>query len=144
MIASTFSGIHDFLNLCAYVGATPVLIFPVTLSTADAANLVDYLEGSTSTQYGEIRASLGQSTPWVGASGSPFSAIYLEFGNENWNAGFLGHTLGYNISSTSYYEDYALRAKTVFAAARARHRGHPDRHARSAHRRRTRRGRERG
>jgi hypothetical protein len=114
------TGIHDFLQLCDYVGATPVIIFPVTLSTSDAANLVDYLEGSTSTTYGEIRASLGQATPWVGASGSPFSTIYLEFGNENWNAGFLGHTLGYNISSSSYYQDYALRAKTVFAAARAR------------------------
>ena len=114
------TGISDFLNLCAYVGATPVLIFPITMTTTDAANLVDFLEGSTSTQYGEIRASLGQVTPWVGASGSPFSTIYLEFGNENWNGAFLGHTLGYNSSSTSYYEDYSLRAKTVFAAARAR------------------------
>jgi len=114
------TGIYDFLNLCAYVGATPVLIFPITMTSTDAANLVDFLEGSTSTQYGEIRASLGQVTPWVGASGSPFSTIYLEFGNENWNAGFLGHTLGYNASSTNFYEDYSLRAKTVFAAARAR------------------------
>ena len=114
------TGIYDFLNLCAYVGATPVLIFPITMTTSDAANLVDFLEGSTSTQYGEIRASLGQVTPWVGASGSPFSTIYLEFGNENWNAGFLGHTLGYNVSSSNFYEDYSLRAKTVFAAARAR------------------------
>ena len=114
------TGIYDFLNLCAYVGATPVLIFPITMSTTDAANLVDFLEGSTSTPYGEIRASLGQVTPWVGASGSPFSTIYLEFGNENWNAGFLGHTLGYDISSSNFYEDYSLRAKTVFAAARAR------------------------
>ena len=114
------TGIYDFLNLCSYVGATPVLIFPITMTTTDVANLVDFLEGSTSTQYGEIRASLGQATPWVGASGSPFSTIYLEFGNENWNAGFLGHTLGYNISSSNFYEDYSLRAKTVFAAARAR------------------------
>ncbi len=114
------TGISDFLNLCAYVGATPGLIFPITMTTTDAANLVDFLEGSTSTQYGEIRASLGQATPWIGASGSPFSTIYLEFGNENWNGAFLGHTLGYNSSSTSYYEDYSLRAKAVFAAARAR------------------------
>jgi len=114
------TSVQDFLNLCAYVGATPVIIFPITITPTDVGNLVDFLEGSTSTQFGEIRASLGQATPWVGASSSPFSTIYLEFGNENWNAGFLGHTLGYNISSTSYYEDYALRAKTIFAAARAR------------------------
>jgi hypothetical protein len=114
------TGIYDFLNLCAYVGATPVLIFPITTTTEDVQNLVDFLEGSSSTTFGDIRASLGQTTPWVGASGSPFSTVYLEFGNENWNGVFIGHALGYNSSSTSYYEDYDLRAKTVLAAARAR------------------------
>ncbi|MFT4111118.1 chitobiase/beta-hexosaminidase C-terminal domain-containing protein, partial [Silvibacterium sp.] len=114
------TGIYDFLELCSYVGATPILIFPITTTTEDVQNLVDFLEGPTSTTYGEIRASLGQSTPWVGASDSPFSNVYLEFGNENWNAVFLGHAIGYNTSASSYYEDYQLRAKTVFAAARAR------------------------
>jgi hypothetical protein len=114
------TGIHDFLELCAHVGATPILIFPITTTTADVQNLVDFLEGPTSTTYGEIRASLGQDTPWVGASGSPFPAVYLEFGNENWNGVFLGHNLGYVSGSPSYYADYQLRAKTVFAAARAR------------------------
>jgi Chitobiase/beta-hexosaminidase C-terminal domain/Legume lectin domain len=114
------TGIYDFLNLCAYVGVTPVLIFPITMTTTDVQDLVDFLEGSTSTAYGEIRANLGQVTPWVGASGSPFSTIYLEFGNENWNGGFLGHALGYDQSSNNFYEDYALRAKAVFGAARAR------------------------
>ena len=114
------TSISDFLTLCEYVGATPVLIFPVTMTTSDVANLVDFLEGSTSTQFGEIRASLGQATPWVGSSGSPFSTIYLEFGNENWNGGFLGHTLGYNITAPNVYYDYGTRAGVVFAAARAR------------------------
>ncbi|GGG93411.1 chitobiase/beta-hexosaminidase C-terminal domain-containing protein [Silvibacterium dinghuense] len=114
------TGIYDFLNLCAYVGATPVLIFPITTTTADVQNLVDFLEGPTSTTYGDIRASLGQTTPWLGASGSPFSTIYLEFGNENWNGVFLGHALGYNTSSSTLYEDYQIRAGAVFAAARAR------------------------
>ncbi|MBV8438072.1 MAG: chitobiase/beta-hexosaminidase C-terminal domain-containing protein [Silvibacterium sp.] len=110
---------NDFLTLCEYVGATPILIIPVTITTPEIQQLMDFLEGPTSTTYGALRASLGQVTPWVGSSGSPFSKIYLEFGNENWNGGFIGQNLGYNSSApaaTGYY-DYAVRAGVVFSAA---------------------------
>jgi hypothetical protein len=110
--------LYDFFVICQYLGWTPVLIFPVTITTSDVQNMVDYMQGSSSTTYGNLRVNQGQTAPWVGSS-SPFSTIYLEFGNENWNGGFLGHALGYNSSSTNIYEDYALRAGVVFTAARS-------------------------
>lgn len=119
--ATNMIGITDFLVLCQYIGAIPVLNIPITITPTDTANLVDYLEGGSSTTYGAIRTNAGQSIPWVGASDSPFPEIYIEFGNENWNSGFLGNAIGWNQSgpTNQLYYDYALRSKTVFAAARA-------------------------
>ena len=114
--------IYDFLSLCAYVGATPVLIFPSSFSQSDIASLMDYLEdNSGSTQYGAIRQSQGQTAAWVGSSGSPFSTIYLEFGNENWNGAFMGHSWGYNSSApgAGVYYDYAIRSGVLFSTARS-------------------------
>ena len=115
-------GIFDFLYLCQYIHATPVLNIPITMTTADAANLVDYLEGGPSAPFGATRIAQGQAVPWVGDPSSPFSTIYIEFGNENWNPGFLGNAIGFNSSAPSnpLYYDYALRAQAVFAAARER------------------------
>ncbi len=111
---------NDFLALCAYIGATPVLIFPSTMTPTEVQELVDFLEGPSTTTYGAIRASLGQVAPWVGSSDSPFSKIYLEFGNENWNGGFLGHIFGFNSSAPAFvgFYDYAVRANVIFTAAR--------------------------
>ena len=114
--------IYDFLQLCAYVGATPVLIVPVTFSAADSASLMDYLEDNAgSTTYGAIRQSQGQSTAWVGQPGSPFPFIFLEMGNENWNGLFLGHALfGHSYNPNNYY-DYGIHIGTqIVAPARAR------------------------
>jgi hypothetical protein len=113
--------IYDFLRLNQHIGATPVLIVPVTLTTADAANLVDYLEdGSGTTPFGAIRVAQGQSGAWVCASGCPFSLIHLELGNENWNNIFLGHALVPHTNNPNNYFDYGFRMGVVLAAARAR------------------------
>ncbi|MBV8674915.1 MAG: chitobiase/beta-hexosaminidase C-terminal domain-containing protein [Acidobacteriaceae bacterium] len=132
-VGQSWSGIqlYDFLQLCNYVGATPVLLVPIMTSTVnvpgtsfanDAANLMDYLEdNSGSTTYGAIRQAQGQTAAWVGSSGSPFSTIYLEMGNENWNA-HIGFGLAWNPNSptaTGYY-DYAVRAGEIISAAHAR------------------------
>ena len=85
------TGPYDFLSLSNAVGAIPVMIVPVTITTADVANLVDYLQdGAGSTTYGAIRQAEGQTAAWVCASGCPFTNVYLEYGNENWNGAFLG------------------------------------------------------
>ena len=123
-IATAYSTIKtnpsDFLQLCAYLGATPVLIFPSTSTPAEVQQLVDFLEGPSTTTFGAIRASLGQVAPWVGSSDSPFQTIYLEFGNENWNGGFLGHIWGFNLSAPGFngFYDYSVRANVIFTAAR--------------------------
>ena len=111
---------NDFLTLCAHVGATPVLIFPSTMTPAEMQELLDFLEGPSTSTFGAIRASLGQTAPWVGSSDSPFSKIYLEFGNENWNGGFLGHIFGFNSSAPGFngFYDYSVRANVLFTAAR--------------------------
>ena len=115
------TGPYDFLSLSNAVGATPVMIVPVTITTADVANLVDYLQdGAGSTTYGAIRQAEGQTAAWVCASGCPFTNVYLEYGNENWNGAFLGHVLTSHSNNPNNYYDYAVRMGVVLAAARAR------------------------
>ena len=101
-------GLHEFLVLCQTVGAEPWFVVPTTFSTTDAANLIEYLAGASTTPYGAKRAALGQTTPWT----QVFSTIHLEFGNEAWNSTFEG-------GSISAPAPYGGRAQTIFAAMQA-------------------------
>jgi hypothetical protein len=101
-------GLHDFLALAQLVGAEPWFVVPTTFSQTDAANLIEYLSGSTSTTYGAKRAALGQATPWS----QVFSKIHLEFGNEAWNGTFKG-------GSIEYPQPYGGQAQAIFAAMQA-------------------------
>jgi alpha-L-arabinofuranosidase len=98
-------GLHEFLVLCQTVGAEPWIVVPTTFSTTDAANLMEYLAGTTSTTYGGKRAALGQMAPWT----QIFPKIHLEFGNEAWNSTFQGGTILYN-------QPYGQQAQTIFSA----------------------------
>lgn len=100
--------LHEFLQLCEAVGAEPWLVVPITFSTTDAANLIEYLSGPASTPYGAKRAALGRSNTWVSA----FTKIHLEFGNEAWNGGFKGGVIEYSAP-------YGQRAQGIFAAMRS-------------------------
>ncbi len=101
-------GLPEFLQLCETVGAEPWVVVPITFSTTESANLIEYLSGSTSTTYGAKRAALGHAAPWT----SSFAKIHLEFGNEAWNGGFKGGIIEYSAP-------YGQRAQTVFGAMRA-------------------------
>ena len=102
-------GLHEFLVLCQTVGAQPWYVLPPAISLAEMQNLMQYLGGDTSTTYGAIRASLGQSTPWT----SVFPMIHLELGNEEWNnVTFPGNSMN------NYYA-YGNRITAVFGAARS-------------------------
>jgi alpha-L-arabinofuranosidase len=101
-------GLHEFLVLCQTVGAEPWYTMQAGMSTQEMSNLMDYLGGSTSTTYGALRASLGQTAPWT----SVFSKIHLEFGNEVWNTANPGANM---VNATAY----GSRAATIFATARA-------------------------
>lgn len=116
--------LEDYLEICQTVGADPYFVVPVTFSTADAANLIEFLAGSSSTTYGARRAALGQVEPWT----SVFGTIHLEFGNEDWNfSSFAGQALpsrsnAPNATNPEYYYDYSVRAAQIFSAMR----GAPD------------------
>ncbi len=100
-------GLTDFLQLAQQVGADPWVVIPITLSNAEASNLIDYLAGSTSTVYGAKRAAAGQTAPWT----SVFNTIHLEFGNEAWDSVFNGG----NMPSG---QAYGTRAQTIFGIMR--------------------------
>ena len=101
-------GLTDFLQLCQTVGADPWVTLPITLTNAEASNLIDYLAGPTSTVYGAKRAAAGQSAPWT----SVFNKIHLEFGNEAWDAIFNGGNM-------ENFQAYGTRTNVVFAAMRS-------------------------
>jgi alpha-L-arabinofuranosidase len=101
-------GLYDFLQLCQTIGAEPWFVVPTTFSTTDAANLIEYLAGVSSTTYGAKRAAQGQVEPWT----SVLPKIHLEFGNEAWNSTFRG-------GSIENPAAYGARAQTIFSAMRA-------------------------
>ncbi len=101
-------GLHEFLELSQYIGAEPWYCFPSTFSTAEAANLMEYLAGSSATPYGSLRAARGRIAPWTDA----FSRIHLEFGNEVWNLAFHGAAIYYN-------EPHGNRAGELFGTMKS-------------------------
>jgi hypothetical protein len=110
--------LEDYLVICKFLNASPYLEIPVTLTTTDAANLVEFLAGPSSSTYGARRAALGQSQPWT----SVFSTIHLSFCNECWNGqAFAGQALWDRSSqpNSEYYYDYSVRTRDIFAAMRA-------------------------
>jgi hypothetical protein len=102
-------GLHEFLTLSKAVNSDPWFSMPPGISTAEAANLIEYLSAPASTRYGAIRAKLGQPEPWT----SVFPQIHLELGNEQWNArSFAGSTIA---DPTAY----GRHAESIFKAIRA-------------------------
>lgn len=75
-------GIHDFLELCAHVGAEPWIVMPPTASRPDLLGFVEYLAAASGT-HATRRANQGQAAPWT----SVFPTIHLEWGNELWGSG---------------------------------------------------------
>lgn len=110
--------LEDYLAICQLLKADPYLEVPVTFSTADAANLIEFLAGGSGTTYGARRIALGQTGPWT----SVFSTIHLSFCNECWNFGsFAGQSIAFRKGAPNqeYYYDYSMRARDIFAAMRA-------------------------
>ena len=109
--------LQDYLVICQYLNAVPYLEIPVTLTTADAANLIEFLASPSTTTFGARRATLGQTQPWT----SVFSTIHLSFCNECWNSQFAGQSLAARPSGPDLelYYDYSTRARDIFAAMRA-------------------------
>jgi hypothetical protein len=101
-------GLHEFLELCQHVGADPWVVVPLVYSPQEAANLIEYLSGPSTSPYGARRAARGRTAPWT----DTFTQVHLEFGNEAWNGVFRGGTI-------EYPEVYGARAQTIFGAMRS-------------------------
>lgn len=76
--------LYRSLTLCEYTHMDPWLILHPMLSQKDIDNLMEYLYAPPDVGYGKIRASQGHPEPWA----KSFKKIFLEAGNEAWNAVF--------------------------------------------------------
>jgi alpha-N-arabinofuranosidase len=70
-----FIGVEEFVQLCQYVGAEPLVCVRWTGKTpADAAAEVEYFNGSSETHWGKVRAQNGHP--------APYGVKYWQIGNE--------------------------------------------------------------
>ncbi|MCK5919782.1 MAG: hypothetical protein KAG66_02500, partial [Methylococcales bacterium] len=87
--------LHEFLQLAQAVGAEPWYVIPPTFNGQEMQNLAAYLSAPVGSHpYANLRAELGQPTPWTNI----FRTIHLEYGNEMWGPNshgdpFLGASL---------------------------------------------------
>ena len=100
--------LHEFLQVAESVNAEPWYPTPMTLSTQEIANLMEYLGGATNTPYGAVRAARGHPVPWT----TVFNKIHIELGNENWNSAYRGGAIGDPVA-------LAARADELFAVLKA-------------------------
>ena len=100
-------GWQEFLELCELVGTEPYISIPLPFTDREAANLIEYLAGPTTSPYGAKRAARGHPAPWT----SSFSRIHLELGNEAWNPTFRGATM--------LAADYGRRGNDFFTVMRS-------------------------
>ena len=109
--------LEDYLVICQFLNVDPYLEVPVTFSSAEAADLIEFLGSPAGTTYGARRAALGQVEPWT----EIFDKIHLSFCNECWNSTFTGENLPWraNTPNSEVYYDYSSRARDIFSAMRA-------------------------
>lgn len=67
-------GIEDFLQFCEASRITPAFAINIEETAQDAADMVEYLNGDTTTEWGKKRA--------VNGHPNPYGIKYLEIGNE--------------------------------------------------------------
>ena len=103
-------GLHEILLLCEYVGTEPLLSIytgysmtkqyvPVNESAQfarDAVDLLEYVNGDTSTYWGAKRAANGHA--------APFNVKYLEIGNEERDLTSQGFPPHYKMISEAVWE----------------------------------------
>jgi alpha-L-arabinofuranosidase len=67
-------GIEDFVQFCRAAGFEPVVTINIEETPGDAADLVEYLNGDATTEWGKKRAENGHP--------EPYAVKYLQIGNE--------------------------------------------------------------
>ncbi|MBE0644491.1 MAG: hypothetical protein IH600_10470 [Bacteroidetes bacterium] len=111
--------LHEFLALCAFVGADPWYVMPPTLSPAEITALVEYLAAPADAAHpwAERRAALGQLAPWT----QVFPRMHIEYGNEMWGSGaggdpFMGESVngGVRLGAIAHDRFTLMRAAPFF------------------------------
>lgn len=98
-------GLHEFLNFCEANSITPLIQVNVLDSSDNAADLVEYILGSSTSTQGAIRAANGRVNPW--------NAAFFEIGNEP-----VSFYQGSTLSETG--KNYALLASSVISKMKAK------------------------
>ena len=101
------AGIHEFLELCEYVGMEPWVNISGTTTDEEVAAFVEYLTGPTNTTWGGVRADLGHPVPWTDS----MDRITVEFGNEAWNLTWSYLAAGSN--NKNYWADLISAGQAV-------------------------------
>jgi hypothetical protein len=91
--------LHEFLELCTYVGADPWYVMPPTFSREEITGLVEYLAAPATSVPGspwaELRGKLGRTEPWT----EVFPRMHIEYGNELWgSAGGVDPFMGASVN----------------------------------------------
>lgn len=97
-------GLDEFMAMCEYVSAEPMMMVNTGLGTvAQAAAQVEYCNGAANTEYGALRAKNGHK--------EPYKISYWGVGNEMFGDWQLGHTSAF---------EYTIRHNLFTAAMRAK------------------------
>ncbi len=103
MIEYNYVGTDEFMDFCRAVGAEPLIVVNAGNGTPqEAADWVEYTNGSVNTKYGALRAKNGHP--------EPYNVKYWEIGNELWGSWQIGHTTP---------EIYAIRYRKFYNAMTA-------------------------
>lgn len=89
-------GIEDFVKFCEAAGFEPSFAINIHESPEDVADMIEYLNGSTKTKWGKIRAENGHP--------KPYGVKYIEIGNEEIIYRSDNNEAGYN----HYIERFTL------------------------------------
>ncbi len=102
-------GLHEFLNLCEELNIVPLIGVNVLATSQSAADLVEYISGSSATTQGALRAANGRITPWT-------NVRYFEIGNEpstSYKGSGLDDNAGANYAQLAQPIAIAMRTKAA-------------------------------
>ena len=96
-------GIEDFLKFCEAAGFTPSFAMNIFETPEDAADMIEYLNGSTKTKWGKIRAKNGHP--------KPYGVKYIGIGNEE---------VMYSGDDSATYDEYIERFNILYDAIKSK------------------------
>ncbi len=96
-------GIEDFLKFCEAAGFTPSFAMNIFETPEDAADMIEYLNGSTKTKWGKIRAKNGHP--------KPYGVKYIGIGNEE---------VMYSGDDPATYDEYIERFNLLHDAIKSK------------------------